>query len=301
LIRIKATSFAAPILSVRRTNPGGSVMGFATLMVHLELGRPNTAILTIAADLAERMNANVIGIGICQPARLLYNDGYIPANVLEQERTEIADEMKAAEAELRAALAPRPDSVDWRSAVVYTPLSEHLAQEACRADVVITGVDRTTSLFDMSHHVDIGDFVMRAGRPCLIVPNGIDALPLKHVVAGWKDTGETRRAVRDALPLMKLAGRVTLVSIVPKDEVDTAHARLGDVAAWLKRHGIDVDALVTASTGDDAARLDAIMAEQGADLLVAGAYGHSRVREWALGGVTRDLLLRGTRCSLVSH
>ena len=94
---------------------------------------------------------------------------------------------------------------------------------------------------------------------------------------------------------------MTVVEIAAEDDLDAANARLADVAGWLKRHGIDATPVTAASPGDDAARLDAIVREQGADLLVAGAYGHSRVREWALGGVTRDLLLRAGRCALVSH
>ena len=142
---------------------------------------------------------------------------------------------------------------------------------------------------------------MQAGRPCLIVPNGIDTLPLAHVVVGWKDTGETRRAVGDALPMLKAASRVTVVTIAPRDEVAAAEHRLQDIAGWLKRHGVDATTILSPSAGDDAARLSAILQEQDADLLVAGAYGHRRVREWALGGVTQDLLLRAGRCALVSH
>jgi nucleotide-binding universal stress UspA family protein len=76
---------------------------------------------------------------------------------------------------------------------------------------------------------------------------------------------------------------------------------LQDVVGWLKRHGIEANAVAAPSTGDDATGLKAIAQEQRVDLIVAGAYGHSRVREWVLGGVTRDLLLRGGPPALVSH
>jgi nucleotide-binding universal stress UspA family protein len=276
-------------------------MTYATLMVHLECGLPNTALLRIAGDLAERLHASVIGVAVCQPIRIIYSDGYISGDIIEQDRKQIDDELKAAEAEFRAVLGPRIDSIEWRSAAVYTPLSEYLAKEACRADLIVTGVDRNASLFDTSRHVDIGDFVMQAGRPCLIIPAETGKLALEHVIVGWKDSGETRRAICDALPLLKAAGRVTVVAIAVKDDLAAARTRLADVAGWLKRHGIDATPLASVSTGDDAAGLNAIMQEQGADLLVAGAYGHSRVREWVLGGVTRDLLLRADRCALVSH
>jgi nucleotide-binding universal stress UspA family protein len=276
-------------------------MSYATLMAHLELGRANTALLKVAGDLADRLGASLTGIAACQPMRIIYSDGYVSGEVIEQDRQQMDDERKAAEAEFRAASGRRSEQAEWRSAVVSTPLSEYLAQEACRADLIITGVDKNASMFDSSRHVDIGDFVMQAGRPCLIVPAETESLSLDHILVAWKNSGETRRAIRDALPLLKAAGRVTVVEIAVEDDIAAAKARLADVAGWLKRHGIDSTPLVSASNGDDADRLSAIVREQGADLLVAGAYGHSRVREWVLGGVTRDLLLRAGRCALVSH
>lgn len=276
-------------------------MSVATLMVHLELGHPNTALLKITAALAERLHAGVIGIALCQPMRIIYNDGYIPPDIFEQDRKQIDDEIKAAEAEFREVLTGRAATLEWSSAVTSMSLSDYLADESCRADLVITGVDRNASLFDLSRHVDLGDFVMQAGRPCLIIPAETETLSLEHVVVGWKDTRETRRAIRDALPLLKTAGQVTVVEIAATEDLDAANARLANVAGWLKGHGIDATPVTSPALGDDATQLDAIAREKGATLLVAGAYGHSRVREWALGGVTRDLLLRAGRCALVSH
>jgi nucleotide-binding universal stress UspA family protein len=276
-------------------------MSYATLMVHLELGRTNTALLKIARDLAERLHAGVTGVAVCQPMRIIYNDGYVPGDIIEQDRNQIDNEIKAAEAEFRAAMANHVAAVEWRSDVVYTSLSGYLAKQARCVDLVITGVDQNASLFDTSRHVDIGDLVMEAGRPCLIVPATIETLPLEHVVVGWKDTSETRRAIHDALPMLKTAGRVTVVEIAAEQDLSPARLRLRDVVGWLGRHGIDATPIALPSTGDDVVRLNTILREQGADLVVAGAYGHSRVREWALGGVTRDLLLRAGRCALVSH
>ena len=276
-------------------------MSYATVMVHLELGHPNAGLLRIAGDLAIRLHANVVGITACQPMRLIYNDGYVPGEIIEQDRQQIDDEIKLARAEFHAALDTRVAGTEWRSDVIYRSLSDHLAMQARCADLVITGVDRNASLFDSSRHVDIGDFVMQAGRPCLIVPADIDRLALAHVVVGWKDTGETRRAIRDALPLLKLADRVTVVEIGAEQDLPDIRSDLRDVTGWLSRHGIDATPMAVPASGDDAGRLNSLVVDLGGDLLVAGAYGHSRVREWAFGGVTRDLLRRPGRCSLLSH
>lgn len=87
------------------------------------------------------------------------------------------------------------------------------------------------------------------------------------------------------------------------DEADLADVRrrLADVAVWLGKHGVEAGCLGTASTCDDPKRLHGIADEQEADLGVEGAYGHSRLREWALGGVTRALLGQAGQAAFVSY
>jgi len=274
---------------------------YATLMVHLELGESNAGLLRVAGDLAERFQAAVIGIATCQPIQMALSDGYVTGEVIGQDVEEIEREITAAEAEFRAALAPRADRLEWRSAITFTPLYDYLAHEARSADLIITKVDKNTSIFDSSRHVNMGDLVLQAGRPVLVIPTTANCLDLDSVVLGWKETPEARRAARDALPMLREAGRVTIVEIAAEAELAAAKARLEDVAAWLKRHGIVAECAAVAAVGDNAGQFDAIAQEQEADLIVAGAYGHSRLRELVLGGVTRDLLLTAGRCVLVSH
>jgi nucleotide-binding universal stress UspA family protein len=185
--------------------------------------------------------------------------------------------------------------------VSLNPLSDYLAREARCADLLVTSVDRNNSVFDASRHVEMGDLVMRIGRPVLVVPKSTAKLTLERILIGWKDTRETRRAVVDALPLLKKANFVGVAEIAIESEMVEARQHLGDVVEWLKRHGVAANAIASPSTRDDSRRLGELAQEQKADLIVAGAYGHNRVREWMLGGVTRDLLLRPDRCSLVSH
>ncbi len=92
-----------------------------------------------------------------------------------------------------------------------------------------------------------------------------------------------------------------MVELVREQEIETARARLADVGDWLHRQGVEANCFATASTGLELAHLAAIAKDLEADLIVAGAFGHSRLREWAFGGVTQDLLARGERCTLVSH
>lgn len=276
-------------------------MTYSTLIVHLDLGAPNEALLRVTADLAQRFNAGVIGIVASQSMTITYGDGYMSGELIEQERAETERETSEAETRFRAALDGRASTLEWRSTVNFMLAADYIAQEARAADLLITGSDQGESLSASPGHVTVGDLVMRAGRPVLVVPPGADRLDLDSIVVGWKDTRETRRAVGDALPLLQKAGHVTVMEIAADAELPAARDRLEDVVAWLARHGVVAEALAVPSTGDDATRLDAIAQQQGAGLLVAGAYGHNRLREWMFGGVTRDLLLRPQRCSLVSH
>jgi len=273
---------------------------YKTLMVHLEPDRTNAGLLKIAGDLAERFDARVIGIVACKPMQFDYSEGYVPADLIEEDRKQLEKEIKVTEAEFRNVLQARIRTLEWRSAVTFGALSEYIAREARGADLVITGPGSGGRL-DTARFVNIGDLVMQVGRPVLVVPAAADELKLEQVVIGWKDTRETQGAALDALPLLKKAAHVTVVEICAEREIAAARTRVEDVVGWLKAHGVVAKPLASPSTGDDASLLNAIAQERGANMVVAGAYGHSRLREWVLGGVTRDLLLRGKNFSLLSH
>jgi len=274
---------------------------YKTLMVHTEPGRSNANLLLATADFAERFDASVMGVALCQPMRIVYSEGYVPGELIQQDREQREKELAEAEAEFNDALRTRVRSLDWRSAVTDEPLSDYLAREARGADLLITGVDKNVSVFDRSRHLNIGDLVMQAGRPVLVVPATVARFRFDRVLVGWKDTRETRRAITDALPILEKADNVQIVEIAAPDDLDMVRERLADVVAWLGRHGVTAESTALASIGDDAHRLQSFVEVHKADLIVAGAYGHSRVREWVLGGVTRDLLLRAECCALVSH
>jgi nucleotide-binding universal stress UspA family protein len=278
-------------------------MSYPTLMAHLELGRSNAGLLRIVGDLADRFHAAVVGIAACQPIKTVFGDDgfcFMSGDVVVAERTEIDQETAAAETEFRDAFEARTKLIEWRSAFTQGSLSGYLADQARRADLIITGVS-PGSLLDSSRHTDIADLVMRAGRPVLIVPPNASKLRLERIVVAWKDTREARRAAFDALPLLKWANHVAVLEIAAKADIPAARDRLDDIVGWLRGHGVAATAVAATSDGSDAMQLNEIIQRQGADLIVAGAYGHNRMEEWALGGVTRDLLLCADRCALVSH
>jgi nucleotide-binding universal stress UspA family protein len=273
-------------------------------MVRLAAGGPNDALLRFTADLAARLKVTqVIGISACQPVQIYGSpDMYVPPIILAQDREQVDTELKAAEDSFRAALAGKVTSLQWRSTVIsYGSIADYVAEQMRAADLLVSATAEGGSLFDRTRHVNIADLVLRAGRPVLVVGSTVDKLDLKSVIVAWKDTREARRAVEDALPLLMLADRVAVVEVAPDEELAEARARTEDVADWLARHGVAASARAVAAANEEATQLWNIGKELDAGLIVGGAYGHTRLREWVLGGVTRDLLLQPARCSLVSH
>ncbi|MES2883734.1 MAG: universal stress protein [Pseudomonadota bacterium] len=275
-------------------------MSYANVMVHVQPGRSNAALLEVAGELASRFKADVIGIAACQPMQAFYGEGYVNPESIDIDRNLIAAQLHEAEAEFRAALKTQAGALDWRTSVSPLPIAQIVAREARSADVVITS-SGISGLSNHTRRADTSDLVMQVGRPVLIVPHNARSMKLQRVVVFWKDSRETRRAIADALPLLMKAPYVAVVMLVPEDETLAGRMQLDAVVAWLKRHGIECWSVVVKAERDDVTQLKTIAEEQEADVIVAGAYGHSRFHEWALGGVTRDLLLHSDRCALLSH
>lgn len=274
---------------------------YSTLMVHLEMDKDNSAILGITGDLAERFDADVMGIVACQPMATVVGDGILSGEVIERDRADLAAQAKAVEASFRAALKHRSRGLEWRSQLNYDAPTEYIVQQMRGADLLVTGVDFRGSWLDATWHVDTADLVMQIGRPTLIVPAQARKLVANNILVGWKDTRETRRAVSDALPFLRTAKRIVVAEVVADDDgIPDGRRHTREVCDWLGRHDIEAEPIAVVAD-DDVAPLDALARREGADLIVAGAYGHTRFHEWALGGVTRDLLRDSGRCSLLSH
>jgi nucleotide-binding universal stress UspA family protein len=272
-------------------------MSQTTVMVHLEIGSANTGVLRAAASLAAALPAEVIGIAACQPVQVLYSEGYVSADVMQQGSDELDRELKVASAEFHTAF---PTGA-WRGAVTMEPLADFLARQSRAADLVITSIDQNVSVFDTTRHVNLADLVTQTGRPVLVVPTALETLAFTNMMICWQDTSECRRAVADALPLLALAQHVSLVEIADAADLPTTRQRLDDVAAWLARHNITAQAEAIEATESVATLLNIAADTRHADIIVAGAFGHSRLREWLFGGVTDDLLLQAGRSALVSH
>lgn len=145
--------------------------------------------------------------------------------------------------------------------------------------------------------------IFGSGRPTLILPESPRSRPfeLGTVVVAWDFSRAAARAVADALPLLEKAKKVRIVTVANEKEFDTKHSA-EELAKNLARHGIDV-VLDKVDAKDKAIGdvLEAYVAAQRADVLVMGAYGHARWREFILGGATRNLLSKPPLPILFSH
>jgi nucleotide-binding universal stress UspA family protein len=275
-------------------------MTYSSVMVHLDLYEPSDACLRVAGDLAEQFNARLIGIAACQPQPSVYADGSFAHGLVEKLRAEAEEKLGALEQHFRQAFQDRVKDIEWRSS--FAVPVDFVAGEARAADLIVTGANRAAALVDPMWRLDPSELVMKLGRPMVVVPPEVGGLKLSRVVVGWKDTREARRAVVDALPLLQQAKEVAVVEIVENDDDRAAASRrVAEVAAWLGRHRVDASHVVPTRRGNAAEQLAVHAGEVGADLVVAGAYGHTRLREWIFGGVTNDLITTSARCSFLSH
>jgi nucleotide-binding universal stress UspA family protein len=269
-------------------------------MVCMRVGQSNAALLTVVADLAQRFGSRIVGVAARQVSTHPYVRGAGPFEPQDYDPHKFVDEARAAEGEFRAALSGF-GSIDWRMQMTSGPAQDYVAGEARCADVVLAPFDGRERTFFPSGQAEIGDLVMRLGRPILMTPAGAAGLAFRQALVCFKEVREARRALVDSLPFLQAMQRVHVVEIAESGAMEGAERRLNDVKAWLACNGVEAACEAAPAVGGVAEQLATLAADLKADLVVAGAFGHSRLREWAFGGVTRDFLLRSERCVLSSH
>jgi len=275
-------------------------MTYRTVMVNLSIDQPNEAVVEIAGQLAEQFNAGIIGIAASVFSPPPYFLAGTPAqNLIDQGEREIKQRLSEMEGIFRAAVAGRTKDIEWRCALEMP--ARYIAKEARAADVIVTA-GSGEAIADPFALAGPDDLVMQVARPLLVVPPTVRWLDLRSALVAWKDGLEARRAVADALPMLAKAKEVIVAAVAEHEGGQAAASRqVEDVVAWLSRHGILASGLVPDNSGNVAGQLDRIAADVGAGVVVAGAYGHSRFREWVLGGVTQHLVAQPVRCSLLSR
>lgn len=274
-------------------------MIYNTIMVQLDIDAPAAPRLAFAWDLAQRFEADLIGFAAAgvRPVIVAADTSMVIAELMRQQTDEIEEQLKALKEEFLS-FAKESQRASWRS-FVGDPTAL-LASNARAADLIVTG-DAGGDMKDGYRQVDPGTLILSAGRPVLMASADLKPVGAGNVLIAWKDTREARRAVVDAMPFLVGAEDV-LVATVEEGNQRNARESAADVVRFLMKHGVKARSDVMGIGGGDAAEALEEMARQaGAGLIVSGGYGHSRVREWVFGGVTRSFLENRSFSRLVSH
>jgi nucleotide-binding universal stress UspA family protein len=272
------------------------------ILVNLSVGeRPGPA-GDYAISVAAAFNAHLAGIAfLYDPIVPVSGAGYIPAEVIETQERENTAASKAAldgfaAACDRAGVTAEPLTLSASLAGVGDQFG-HIAR---RFDLSIVGQAEPER--SAVEEVIAEAALFESGRPVIVVPYiQKDPLKLNRVMLCWDGSRAAARAIADAMPLLKKAGQVEVVIVSnergKRDEIEGA-----DMAQHLARHGLKVE--VKRTVLGDIAVADVILshaADAGADFIVMGGYGHSRLREFVLGGVTRSIFRSMTAPVLMSH
>ena len=275
-------------------------MSFNTVMVQLHLDDAAESQLEFASGLARQFDADLIAFAAAETRMIVSagDSGIVAAEALRLQVKEIEERLKVLEGVFQRVTADNPRA-SWRG-YLGDP-TRLLSLHARAADLIIVSSPTSGITSDHNRTVDQGALILSAGRPILLASD--DLAPVRHesVVIAWKDTREARRAVVDAMPFLIKAEHV-LVLTVDEDEERAARESADDVVLFLNKHGVKSRAEVMDVGRSQACEALAQAAgEVGANLIVSGGYGHSRLREWAFGGVTRSLLQTGSLHRLLSN
>jgi nucleotide-binding universal stress UspA family protein len=268
-------------------------MEYKTIVVHLDNGPRSAMRLDLALGCAQTFGAHLVGLfALSEPHYPSYALAEAGAAVEEAARRVRAQSAKKAEDAFRAAVSRADDALEAaRLSVRY-------------ADLVIVGQ------YDENAKADPGvapnfaeELVLTAGRPVLIVPYAGKFKTMgKRVLVAWNASRESARAVHDALPFLQKADLVQVVAFNPSKGDEHGDVPGADIGLMLARHGVRVQAAQQHAEGlDVGSQILSRAADVDADMIVMGAYGHSRMRELVLGGATRTILEAMTVPVLLSH
>ena len=274
-------------------------MSIKNILVHQNDDQRSELRLGVTLDLARKHHSHLTALYVVTLPRL---QGFIYSEVgkdilqLQAKRARAAAEEAHVACAERARLAGVP--FEWR--IVEGDDRAIVDLHARYADLIVVGQgegnrDHTYGVYDLAE-----ELVLTAGRPVLTIPYAGEFPTIgERVMVSWDGSHEATRAVHEALPLLKLAAQVVVLRINPPD---SDHIAVTNICAHLARHGVTAEA--RSSVAKDIEVGDALLsaiADFSVDLVVMGAYGHSRLREMVLGGATRHMLRHMTAPVVMSH
>lgn len=274
-------------------------MALKDILVHVDSGKANHARVGAALQLARQHGAHLTGLFVIPEFFIpTYAEVQIPAEVFEAQDKAAQEEARLAETAFRDLVKPTGVAFEWKCIKGYP--DRELVAQGCYTDLLVISQAEQRSAFGGGNELE--DLVLLgAARPVLLIPYiGAPSTIGKRVLVAWNNSRESVRAVNDALPLLAMADKVTVLAVNPPagaGDIPTA-----DICRQLARHGVKAEA--SQAVAKDIEVGDVLLSrasDDDIDLLVLGAYGHTRLRETVLGGVSRDILAHMTVPVLMSH
>lgn len=263
-------------------------MTYKTIVAIIQTPKDNERLLQAVVPLATRLGAHVVGIHAeALPMPMTTGLGFPDAEFITTASDVNRKRAAQLEAQFSSRLADAKISSEWRSVESFSGDSAVAARGAARtADLIVTS---EADPAETSNGADLDSLLYETGRPVLLVPlAGMKEGAFSKVIVAWNGTREAARAAFDALPFILEAEETSVVIVDPDEEMVASASQL---AAAISRH--DATVAVTELKSGSHGVADALaehVAASGADLLVMGAFGHSRLREFLFGGVTRSVI-----------
>lgn len=279
-------------------------MSYKDLQVHVDNTTHCGQRIDVAAKLAASSDAHLTGIFVRQPLYLPSYIGPVGTDFLNTIETNYAQEVNkletAAKQNFETITSQYEVQTAWHS--VTGDVYAELTKEAAYADVLVLGQvdpdDTNGKIRDIADNL-----VLTAGRPCLVVPYiGAGKTVAKHPLIAWNGSRESNRALHDALPLLEQSDTVTIMVSDTSGKRASAELPNTRIAQHLARHNVKVmTKTMTSKKRQTSNDFLSYITDNGHDLLVMGAYGHSRFSEVVLGGMTREIMQSMTVPVLMSH
>lgn len=281
-------------------------MSYKDLLVHLDDSEACNHRIAAAVALAKRQDARLTGIALALESTISTYIGIdFPSALTDAQQEIVKNAAKNAVAKFESAASEA--GIDYLSKTITCPASkapEMLAFYARHADLTFLTQANPDARGKSFQEALMDGVLAQSGRPVYMVPYiGRREHKVRKAVIAWNGDKKAVRAVNDAIPLLRGRGQVTVLIVNPKQRGEEYGGSQGDnLVSHLKQHGIDavVDMQTVPDVGVDNIILNYI-SDMGADLLIMGAFGHSRLRERTFGGVTESILHQMTVPVLMSE
>ncbi len=275
-----------------------------TILAVLRGPQDANRVLERAVPLAEQFSSHLIGFH-CEALPGAYSTpvGFPSSDLYVADKVAADERVSQIKSIFEDATAKAGVSAEWRATETFSGNAGLSAlSSAYAADIIVAG--QVDPDFARAEVADLETLLFDSGRPVIFVPYAsLKPRPISKIIVGWDGSREAARATFDALPLIIAADDTEVFTVDPSDNESQDGAMAGaEIAAALARHGAKITVETQPSGGiSPGAVIENRIADTQADLLVIGAYSHSRVREWLFGGVTRTVLSSMTTMTLMSR